>query len=127
MITSLASWDSPPRRGEPGYDAFVTAFNRFVHSGDVLVPELSKKDAIAFDKRPKDEFRRKHALKDPAGLELGQDSNLKLMPFQVLCTLYLFPLDLTITIFPTRWMGSIGYATTGGIINRVSWLTIWAL
>ncbi|KAJ2932680.1 hypothetical protein H1R20_g4415, partial [Candolleomyces eurysporus] len=78
-----ASWDSPPRRGEPGYDAFTTAFRRFINSRDVLVPELSRKDAVAFDKRPKDEFRRKHALKDPAGLELDQDKSLKLMPFQV--------------------------------------------
>lgn len=83
-----ASWDSPPRRGEPGYEAFATAFKRYVHGRTVQVPIHDKKYIATFENRPLDEFRRKHALRDPAGLDLGQDPSLKLMPFQVSKGLY---------------------------------------
>ncbi|KAF5323433.1 hypothetical protein D9611_005738 [Ephemerocybe angulata] len=78
-----ASWDSPPRRGEPGYSAYVTAFKRYLRARDVMVPIPDKKYVDAFENRRPDDFRRKYALKDPAGLKLGQDPSLKLMPFQV--------------------------------------------
>ncbi|EAU92718.2 SHREC complex subunit Mit1 [Coprinopsis cinerea okayama7 len=76
------SWDSPPRRGEPGYDAFARAFKRFLHSRTVLVPKRKPAEQDKFDNRPLNGYG-KYRLKDPAGLELGQDPSLKLMPFQV--------------------------------------------
>lgn len=36
-----------------------------------------------FDKRAKDQYRMRHALKDASALEIGQDQRLQLMPFQV--------------------------------------------
>lgn len=83
MFLFKASWDSPPRPDDPGYDAFKTAFKRFVDSRLVIVPKLSITEAKAFDQRSKDEYRLKYVLKDAADLDLGQDPKLKLMPFQV--------------------------------------------
>ncbi|TFK36879.1 hypothetical protein BDQ12DRAFT_686022 [Crucibulum laeve] len=77
-----ATWDTPPLPEESGFEAFMTAFKRFVESRDVVVPKLSKAHAEKFDNRDKDGFR-KHLLKEAADLDLGQDSSLKLMPFQV--------------------------------------------
>src|SRR5690242_16395286 len=83
LTPRLASWDSPPRQGEKGYDAFVNAFQRFVFSRTVEIPKLSKAHLKQFDDRVKDEFRKKYMLKDPSDLQLGQAPTLKLMPFQV--------------------------------------------
>ncbi|TFK30824.1 hypothetical protein FA15DRAFT_608326 [Coprinopsis marcescibilis] len=77
-----ATWDSPPRKGEHGYDAFVKAFKRFVASRTVFVPKKTGSQQKKIDDRSEDGFG-DYVLKDPAGLELGQDPNLKLMPFQV--------------------------------------------
>ncbi|KAF8973574.1 hypothetical protein BDZ97DRAFT_1690769 [Flammula alnicola] len=78
-----ASWDSPPKRGEPGYGAFKVAFDRFVDSRSVFIPKRDKSYWEVFDKRTQDEYRKKHLLKHASDLELGQAPNLKLMPFQV--------------------------------------------
>lgn len=78
-----ATWDTPPRLGEPGYSAFERAFDRFIDSQTVFVPKQDKAYWKAFDNRSHDEYRRKHMLKDASDLELGQASNFKLMPFQV--------------------------------------------
>ncbi|OCH94711.1 hypothetical protein OBBRIDRAFT_746991 [Obba rivulosa] len=75
-----ATWDSPPRRGEPGYDAFVTAFKRFISAGSVTVPSRVAKGVPA---RAKDEFRKKYAFTSNSPPKLGQADNLRLMPFQV--------------------------------------------
>lgn len=40
--------------------------------------------------RPKDEFKKRYALKSGENLQHGQDENLKLMPFQVSSTLFAF-------------------------------------
>ncbi|KAI0249494.1 SNF2 family N-terminal domain-containing protein [Lactifluus subvellereus] len=53
-----ATWDSPPRQGEPGYSAFKTAFGRFLDA-------------------------RRYALKQNSQPDLGQRDQLKLMPFQI--------------------------------------------
>jgi chromodomain-helicase-DNA-binding protein 4 len=87
----LASWDSPPRRGDFGYAAFEVAFQRFLVSRSVTVP--SPKKAAGSDKRPKDDFRRKYMLKGDAQPDLGQSNHLKLMPFQV-CRYVLWTLFL---------------------------------
>jgi chromodomain-helicase-DNA-binding protein 4 len=80
---SLAAWDAPPRPGEYGYAAFEKAFQRFINSRTVKVPRLSVADIKAMENRPKDGFRKDHLLKDDEQPELGQNSQLKLMPFQV--------------------------------------------
>jgi len=79
----IASWDSPPRSEEPGYDAFKRAFARYVFSRTVEIPKLSAAHAKQFDNRVKDDYRKKHLLKDSADLKLGQPSHLKLMDFQL--------------------------------------------
>lgn len=78
-----ATWDSPPRSGEPGYSAFKVAFGRFLESRKVHIRLRSKKQIEAFENRPKNEYRQRHALKEAGQLNLGQQSQLKLMPFQV--------------------------------------------
>uniref|UniRef100_A0A8H7YAC3 Chromatin remodeling factor mit1 n=1 Tax=Psilocybe cubensis TaxID=181762 RepID=A0A8H7YAC3_PSICU len=77
-----ATWDSPPKIGEKGYDAFQTAFKRFIDSQSVEVPKHSKKYLETFDTRKSDAYK-KYWLHDASKLDLGQDSRLKLMPFQV--------------------------------------------
>ncbi|KAJ3512355.1 hypothetical protein NLJ89_g3566 [Agrocybe chaxingu] len=78
-----ATWDAPPRRGEPGYEAFKAAFDRFVESLNVIIPRQNKKYWDKFDARDPNAYRRQHMLKDASDLDLGQAPNLKLMPFQV--------------------------------------------
>ncbi|KAI9461026.1 hypothetical protein BJY52DRAFT_1168379 [Lactarius psammicola] len=78
-----ATWDSPPRPGEPGYSAFKVAFGRFLESRKVHIKLRSKKQIEAFENRRKNEYRQRHALKEGGQLNLGQQSQLKLMPFQV--------------------------------------------
>jgi chromodomain-helicase-DNA-binding protein 4 len=79
----IATWDSPPRQGEPGYSAFKLAFERFLDSRSVHIKIRGKKQIEAFENRPKNEFRQKHALKHDLQPNLGQQEQLKLMPFQV--------------------------------------------
>jgi hypothetical protein len=85
-----ASWDSPPRPEEPGYAAFVSAFNRFLAAREVHVNKLSKAEAQKFDNRPKDEFKTKWALDGTP--DLGQCEKLQLMPFQVRLLIFLVSL-----------------------------------
>jgi hypothetical protein len=66
-----------------GYAAFETAFERFIHSRDVVVRKLSKQETELFDKRAKDDYKKKHLLKDGSQPQLSQNAQLKLMPFQV--------------------------------------------
>jgi chromodomain-helicase-DNA-binding protein 4 len=81
--TYVATWDSPPRPGEPGYSAFKVAFGRFLESRKVHIKLRSKKQIDTFEDRRKNEYRQRHALKEGGQLNLGQQSQLKLMPFQV--------------------------------------------
>ncbi|KAF8078789.1 SNF2 family DNA-dependent ATPase [Lyophyllum atratum] len=78
-----ATWDSPPRSDDPTYPAYQTALQRFVDSRVVIVPKHSASYCKTFDNRGKDEYRTRHVLKDAADLDLGQNRQLKLMPFQV--------------------------------------------
>ncbi|TFK77267.1 hypothetical protein BDN72DRAFT_35406 [Pluteus cervinus] len=77
-----ATWDSPPRPDEAGYDAYEAALRRLLVSRQVSIVKMTKSHAEVFDHRPEEAFR-KHVLKDAADLQLGQSPNLKLMPFQV--------------------------------------------
>jgi len=78
-----ATWDSPPRQGEPGYSAFKVAFGRFLDSRKVHIKLRSKKQVEAFENRRKNEFRQRYALKQDRQPDLGQQEHLKLMPFQI--------------------------------------------
>jgi hypothetical protein len=79
----IATWDSPPREDEPGYSAFKVAFERFLDSRGVHITLRSKKQIGSFESRRKNEFRQRHALKQDQQPDLGQQEQLKLMPFQV--------------------------------------------
>jgi chromodomain-helicase-DNA-binding protein 4 len=79
----IATWDSPPRQGEPGYPAFKVAFERFLDSRRVHIKRRNKKQIEVFENRRKNEFRQKYALKQDEQPDLGQQEHLKLMPFQV--------------------------------------------
>ncbi len=59
------------------------AFERFLESRKVHIRLRSKKQIEAFENRRKNEYRQRHALKEGGQLNLGQQSQLKLMPFQV--------------------------------------------
>ncbi|KAI0720008.1 SNF2 family N-terminal domain-containing protein [Cerioporus squamosus] len=75
-----ASWDSPPRSSEVGYDAYERAFERFIYGRSVTVPTRSKKDSVSKNGSrwtPKEHFTVDNQPK------LGQSAQLKLMPFQV--------------------------------------------
>ncbi|KAG6890732.1 hypothetical protein C0992_013115 [Termitomyces sp. T32_za158] len=60
-----------------------SAVRRYVYSRTVNVPRHSKSYCESFDKRAKDQYRTRHALKDAGALDIGQDKQLQLMPFQV--------------------------------------------
>jgi chromodomain-helicase-DNA-binding protein 4 len=75
----VATWDSPPRPDDPNFATFEAAFHKYISARQV-VP--TKKPA-AFDKRPRNEYKKKYALGEGQQPELGQDASLKLMPFQV--------------------------------------------
>jgi hypothetical protein len=79
----IATWDSPPREDEPGYSAFKLAFERLLDSRRVHTKIRSKKQIEAFERRRKNEFRQRYALKQDQQPDLGQREQLKLMPFQV--------------------------------------------
>ncbi|KAG5636366.1 hypothetical protein H0H81_008284 [Sphagnurus paluster] len=79
----IATWDSPPRPEDPGYVSFQTALERFISSRQVIVPKHSASYSEKFDKRAKNEYQTRHQLKDAADLDIGQNRQLKLMPFQV--------------------------------------------
>jgi hypothetical protein len=49
----------------------------------VQIKLRSKKEIESFENRRKNEYRQRHALKEGEQLDLGQQSHLKLMPFQV--------------------------------------------
>ncbi|KAI0639630.1 hypothetical protein C8Q77DRAFT_1082196 [Trametes polyzona] len=75
-----ASWDSPPRPSEPGYEAYLNAFRRFLFARSVTVPSRDKKQQVAKG-GTKWLLREKFTLESPP--DLGQNPQLKLMPFQV--------------------------------------------
>lgn len=78
-----STWESPPRKGDPGWSAFETAFERFLAARDVVVPVLSRDDQKTFDARPKNGFMRNYRFTPENQPDLGQAPGLKLMPFQV--------------------------------------------
>lgn len=78
-----ATWDSPPRRGEPGYGAYERAFRRFVDSQKVFVKK-TRKEVEKMEARVENGYGafalRRDLDEQP---DLGQSNQLKLMKFQV--------------------------------------------
>ena len=56
-VRLTASWDSPPRRGEPGYGAFEIAFRRLLDSRDVHVKN-TREHLSGIDNRRLGEYRK---------------------------------------------------------------------
>ena len=79
-----ATWDSPPRFGEPGYEAFEAAFRYLIESRKVTVPSRTKAQYQELDNRKKDGYAR-YRLLEGQQPKLGQSEQIKLMPFQVRC------------------------------------------
>ncbi|KAG6830296.1 hypothetical protein H0H92_001374 [Tricholoma furcatifolium] len=77
-----ANWDSPPRSTDATYSAFESALQRYVYSRSITIPKHTESYYQKYDKRDKAEYRNRHVLKDAADLDIGQDRQLKLMPFQ---------------------------------------------
>jgi len=80
----VGSWDTPPQPGEFGFQSFQNAFRRFITSRSVLIPRRNKQDARAFDDREKGGC----PITVKGTPELGQNPDLKLMPFQVCVLLH---------------------------------------
>lgn len=84
FLNSLtATWDSPPRRGEPGYGAYERAFKHFIDSRKVVV-KMTRKDINALEARVENGyggFALKRDLDEQP--DLGQSNHVKLMKFQV--------------------------------------------
>lgn len=78
-----ATWDSPPRRGEPGYGAYERAFQHFLDSREVFVKK-TRKEIDRMEARVENGYGafalRRDLDEQP---DLGQSNQLKLMKFQV--------------------------------------------
>lgn len=86
---STATWDSPPRCGESGYDAYERAFQHFIDSRKIRVKK-TRKEIDEMEARVENgygAFALKRDLDEQP--DLGQSNQLKLMKFQV-CDLALF-------------------------------------
>ncbi|KAF9244536.1 hypothetical protein BU15DRAFT_42035 [Melanogaster broomeanus] len=78
-----ATWDSPPRRGEPGYIAYERAFRYFIDSRMVFVKK-TQKEIQRLENRAENgygAFALKRDIDEQP--DLGQSSLLKLMTFQI--------------------------------------------
>jgi chromodomain-helicase-DNA-binding protein 4 len=79
LVRISATWDAPPRRGEPGFAAFERAFQRYVASREIDPPK-----GPSLKKRPRNGFKTQgHFFKDGTQPVLGQSSSFKLMDYQV--------------------------------------------
>ncbi|KAI6118993.1 hypothetical protein EV401DRAFT_1965170 [Pisolithus croceorrhizus] len=78
-----ATWDSPPRPGEPGYSAFERAFVHFLESRTISIIK-SPKEIRQLDSRRPDGYS-PFVIDSATGAQpdLGQRSELKLMEFQI--------------------------------------------
>ncbi|KAF5388487.1 hypothetical protein D9757_004581 [Collybiopsis confluens] len=75
-----STWDAPPQSTDPTYPVYLEALKRFAVAREVHIERLNKQKLEAFLNR--DKSRRK-TIKSADDLALGQDSSLRLMPFQV--------------------------------------------
>ncbi|PIL31731.1 hypothetical protein GSI_06435 [Ganoderma sinense ZZ0214-1] len=75
-----ASWDSPPRANEVGYAAYEKALKRFISACSVTVPARDKKTDVA---RGGAKWLMTQKFSVDNQPNLGQNAQLKLMPFQV--------------------------------------------
>lgn len=78
----LATWDSPPTEEDRHYAAFQNAFERYIASRSVVIKSLSRRG----DKEEHEHRRKTQKLQrftDEKQPQLGQNSKLSLMSFQV--------------------------------------------
>ncbi|KAI0361386.1 hypothetical protein OH77DRAFT_1417635 [Trametes cingulata] len=75
-----ASWDSPPRPSDLGYAAYRNAFTRFLFAQSVTVPLRDKKQEVV---KAGAAWLKRQKFTTESQPDLGQSSQLKLMPFQV--------------------------------------------
>jgi chromodomain-helicase-DNA-binding protein 4 len=76
----VATWDAPPREGDPGYEAYRRAFSRFIHARTIPPPKGVSGPGVAA--RAPNYFMRTQQLKKDGVLDLGQEPQFKLMDFQ---------------------------------------------
>ena len=83
--STAATWDAPPRNGEPGYDAFKIAFKRYLNARTVVVRKKSAGEIKLLEDRDKTRKWSASALGITSlpSHDIRQDKNLSLMPFQV--------------------------------------------
>lgn len=74
FIYDIATWDSPPKPNDEGYEDYVRAFDVFLEAQKVALVPLSPAEQRKKDNRPPRDMT---VIKDP-GFEQGG----KLMPFQ---------------------------------------------
>ncbi|KAI6007186.1 SNF2 family N-terminal domain-containing protein [Pisolithus albus] len=78
-----ATWDSPPRPGQPGYSAFERAFVYFLESRTISVIK-SRKEIRELETRDPDGYSSLVINSETeAQPDLGQSNQLKLMKFQI--------------------------------------------
>ncbi|KAG9052818.1 hypothetical protein FS842_009210 [Serendipita sp. 407] len=75
-----ATWDTPPRRGEPGWKEFEEAFQRYIQAQSVFVAKASASDLQTRDNRDEKHFERN---KMKITQSYVHDKGLHLRPFQV--------------------------------------------
>ncbi|KAI6047780.1 P-loop containing nucleoside triphosphate hydrolase protein [Pisolithus marmoratus] len=78
-----ATWDSPPRPGEPGYSAFERAFNSFLESRTISVLKTPKEILKLENRHPDGYASRVIDSTTEEQPDLGQNNQLKLMKFQI--------------------------------------------
>ncbi|KAI0778404.1 hypothetical protein BD413DRAFT_489884 [Trametes elegans] len=74
-----ASWDSPPQPDQPGYPAFLNAFQRYLFARSVTVSATGKRGPA----KSGAQWLAKQKFTTESQPQLGQAEQLKLMPFQV--------------------------------------------
>jgi chromodomain-helicase-DNA-binding protein 4 len=75
-----ATWDTPPARGEPGWDEFESAFSRYVQSQAVFVAKVSDKELDKRDDRDPTKFAQNRM---EVKTSFATDPKCQLRPFQV--------------------------------------------
>jgi chromodomain-helicase-DNA-binding protein 4 len=79
-VSSQATWDSPPRRSEPGWAAFENAWSRLLRGRLIQNPAGP---TIKENARKENDYMRKYRIREGEQPKLGQREDLKLMNFQV--------------------------------------------
>jgi SNF2 family DNA or RNA helicase len=77
---NLATWDIPPERGSPAWDAWEAAFSRFIQAQSVFIAKTTAAELEKRDSRNPTKFG-KNNMK--IAQSFVHDKGLKLRPFQL--------------------------------------------